>query len=151
MDPLKDQINQLVQKAMKAKDAATVSILRLVRAAIKNKEIDTKADLKDPDVIAIIQKMVKQTKEALVQFEKGGRQDLVAKAKEEISILLPLLPKQMDLGQLQSNIQNIIKESGVSSMKQMGQVMKEVTAKFSGKVDMKEASRIVRELLSKSS
>ena len=145
---LREVIDQRLKEAMKARDEIVVSVLRLVRAAIRNKEIDIKKALDDGEIVAVIKKMVKETHESMEQFQKGHREDLVMKAKSELSILESFLPAQLNVEELEKRVREIVDRLGATSLKQMGDVMKMISQTLAGQADMKEASRIVREILS---
>lgn len=149
MSSLKEQIEEKVKQALKGREEIPLSILRMLRSAIKYKEIELKKALDDVGVIAVVDKMVKQAKESIEQFQKGNRADLTEKTQKELFILEQFLPKRLDLKELELRIREIIKKVGATSPKEMGQVMKSVTENLAGRIDMKEASRIVREILSK--
>lgn len=148
MSLLKETIDQKLKQAMKGRDEVTVSTLRLLRAAIKNAEIEIRKALDDQGVIGLVKKMVKQAQESIVLFQKGNREDLVTKTEQEIAVLMPLLPSQLNPAELKKRVQEIIKQIGATSPQQMGEVMKFVSQKLAGCSDMKEASSIVREILS---
>ena len=142
---LEQQINQDYIQAMKAKDTARSSALSFLRAQIKNAVIDKRVDhLEDPDVVAILKKQVKQRQDSIEQFTKGGREDLVAKEKNELEILQSYLPAQMPAEELAGIIDAVIKETGATSIQQMGQVMKAVMAQTAGKADNKTVSEMVK-------
>ena len=121
----------------------------MLKAAIKNKEIELIKQIDDPEVIALIRKMVKQRKESIEQFQKGNRLDLANKEQKEIDILNAYLPKEIDSKELETKVQTIIAKVGATSLKQMGEVMKAVGQELSGSADMKMVSDIVRNKLSK--
>ena len=151
MSQLKNEIEKKYVQSVKTKDALSVSVFRLIRAAIKNKEIEVRHALtEDGDVIDIIKKMVKQGLESLELFQKGARADLVEKTKKELSILQSFLPKQLSAEELKQKIQTLLKELSISSLKDMGRAMQEISRTLGGSADMKEASSIVKSLLSKS-
>jgi len=133
---------------MKSGDKIRVSEIRMLKSEIKNKEIELKKPLTDDDVLSLIKKMVKKHKESIDLFTKGDRKDLVEKEQKELLILEPYLPKLLGGAELEKKVQDVVKEVGASSPKQMGEVMKVLTQKLGGQVDMKEASSLVRKLLS---
>ena len=150
MSQLKSEIETKYIQAVKNQDATLVSVYRLIRAGIKNKEIEKRpALIEDKDVTDIIKKMVKQNHESIEQFQKGGRADLVEKTKKELSILQTLLPKQLSPDELKTKIAAIVTKLGTPSLKEMGKVMQEVSSTLGAQADMKEASSIVKGLLSK--
>ncbi len=146
---LEDRIKQDYIQAMKDKDGRKVTTLSFLRAQIKNASIEKKTEaLSDVEIIAIIKKQVKQRLDAIAQFEKGGREDLVEKEKMEVEILKTYLPEEMPLQELEAIINEIIQQTGAMSMKDMGKVMKEVLPKVAGRADSKTVSDIVRKKLS---
>ncbi|HBQ22059.1 MAG: hypothetical protein A2Z91_03485 [Deltaproteobacteria bacterium GWA2_38_16] len=146
---IKENLNEHLKEAMKAGEELRVSTIRLLKAAIKNKEIELIKQIDDPEVIALIRKMVKQRKESIEQFQKGNRLDLANKEQKEIDILNAYLPKEIDSKELETKVQTIIAKVGATSLKQMGEVMKAVGQELSGSADMKMVSDIVRNKLSK--
>ena len=149
MPSLKELVDQQLKTALKGRDELCVSTLRLLRAAVKNKEIELIKALDDEGIISVIRKMVKQRQESIEQFLKGNRKDLADKEQKEIHILEHYLPKLLDLSEVEKRVQSVIQKLGVTSVKQMGEVMKAVGQDLAGQADMKEVSRIVREKLSK--
>lgn len=135
-------------KAMKDKDPLKSGTLSFLRAQFKNLMIDKRqGNLSDEDVIAVMKKQVKQRKESIEQYEKGGRRDLADKELKELEILKSYLPDQMPEEELKAVIGEVIKESGATGIKDMGQVMKLVVSKVAGRADNKTISDIVRNLL----
>ncbi len=134
---------------MKSRNEIEVSTIRMLRAAIKNREIEIGKPIDDAGVVSLVQKMVRQNEEAIEQFKKGNRHDLVEKELKEVSVLKPLLPVQLPLPEIEKAVQMAISKIGAQSLKQMGEVMKAVGGELAGRADMKEVSRIVREKLSK--
>jgi len=132
---------------MKAKDTAKVSTLRLLISEIKNKEIDKRGELTDDEILAVIQKAVKQRKESIEQYEKAGRSDLVEKEKKELEILEAYLPQPLSEEELEAIIDEAIKEAQATSVKDMGKVMKIVMPKVRGRADGKIVNQKVREKL----
>jgi len=146
---LEQKISSDYIKAMKERNTLKSSVLSFLRAQIKNVRIDSKAqELADTDVIAVIKKQVKQRQESIVQFEAGGRADLVEKEKNEMAILQSYLPQQASLEETEAAVRQVIAETGASSMKDMGSVMKAVVAKFEGRADNKVVSDLVKKCLS---
>ncbi len=146
---LEQQITSDYIQAMKEHNTLKSSVLSFLRAQIKNVRIDSKVEqLSDADVIAVIKKQVKQRQESIVQFEQGGRSDLVEKEKNEMAILQGYLPQQASLEETEAAVREAIVETKASSMKDMGQVMKLVVAKFEGRADNKMISDLVRKCLS---
>lgn len=149
MSSLKEKLDEKLKQAMKSRNEIEVSTIRMLRAAIKNREIEIRKPIDDAGVVSLVQKMVRQHEEAIEQFKKGNRHDLVEKELKEVSVLKPLLPAQLPLPEIEKAVQMAISKMGAQSLKQMGEVMKAVGGELAGRADMKEVSRIVREKLSK--
>ena len=147
---LEDQIAQDYKKAMLERNSLKSSALSFLRAQIKNFVIDKRVDkAADEDVIAVIKKQVKQRQDSIEQFAKGGRNDLVEKEKAELAILQSYLPQEMSDQELKKIVEETIKSSGATLIKDMGKVMKDLMPKVAGKADNKRVSDLVKELLSK--
>jgi len=144
---LKDRVLQDMKEAMKARDQLRLSTLRLLVSEIKNKEIDAKGELKDEDILALIQKAVKQRQDSIAQYEKGGRQDLAEKEKAEMEILKAYLPEELSKEAILEVIDQAIAATGASSPKEMGKVMREVMPKVKGRADGKLVNELVRKRL----
>lgn len=144
----KEKLSQALKEAMKAKDALRKRVVRMAMASIKNAEIDKKGELEEPDVLAIIQKEVKARHETIEGAKKAGRDDLVSEADAEIAVLERYLPQALSREELETLVKEAIAESGATSPKEMGLVMKVLMPKVRGRADGKEANQIVRELLS---
>lgn len=149
MSSLKEKLDEKLKQAMKSRNETEVSTIRMLRAAIKNKEIEIRKPIDDAGVVSLVQKMVKQHEESIEQFKKGGRHDLVEKERKEVSVLKPLLPAQLAFPEIEKAVQMAISKIGAQSIKQMGEVMKAIGGELAGRADMKEVSRIVREKLLK--
>jgi len=145
--PLKDQITEDMKTAMRAKDGARLSAVRLLLAAIKQKEVDERVVLSDADVLAIIDKMVKQRRESIAQFEKAGRNDLAEVEKFEIGVLSTYLPQQLSEAEVGQAIVTAIAESGASGAKDMGKVMALLKPRLAGRADMGRVSGLVKSKL----
>ena len=143
------QIQNHVKDAMKAGDRLKLSTLRMLVAAIKQKEIDTRSDLSDDDIISIIEKQMQQRLEAAEQYEAAGRNELFEKESQEAEILKAYLPEKMGEEELKEIIEKIISEMGEISMKEMGNVMSALKDQAGSKIDMKLASQMVREIIAK--
>jgi len=141
---LKETINEDMKNAMRSKDTARLGTIRLLQAAIKQKEVDERIDLDDSTIIPIIEKMLKQRNDSIDAFKKAERADLVLKEEFEVSVLKDYMPEQMNLSDVQSAIDDVIKEVGASSMKDMGPVMAKVKEKLAGKADMAAVSKIIK-------
>ena len=136
---------------MRAGDRLKLSTLRMLVAAIKQKEIDTRSDLSDDDIISIIEKQMQQRLEAAEQFEAAGRNELFEKESQEAEILKAYLPEKMGEEEAKEMIEKIISEMGEISMKEMGNVMSALKGQAGSKIDMKLASQMVREIIAKQS
>jgi uncharacterized protein len=144
-------INNALKEAMKAKDARRVSCLRLMNAAIQDKDIEArgagKSALADEELLGVFQKMIKQRQESAELYDKGGRPELSQAERDEIAIISSYLPKQMSESEIKTAIEAAIKETGAAGMKDMGKVIGALKAKHSGKMDFGKASAKVKELL----
>lgn len=147
---LQSQIDEDLKNAMRMKDAARLSVLRLLKAALKNAAIEkvgADGELNDADAIAVIRKQVKQRQDSIESFEKGGRPDLAEKEKAEITVLSNYLPQVMSAKELQKIVAETIAEVGATSRGQMGAVMKALQPKIAGRADGKTLStEVVRQL-----
>ena len=146
--PLKDRITEDMKTAMRAGEKERLGTIRLILSAIKQREVDERITLDDSQVLAAIEKMVKQRKEAITQFEAGGRADLVAKETAEIAVLQTYLPTQMSDAEVDALIAEAIASTGASSIKDMGKVMNAVKAKAQGRADMGAVSGRIKQKLS---
>ena len=133
-----------MKTAMRAKDAARLSTIRLLLAAIKQREVDERIELDDAAVLGVIEKMIKQRRESIVQFEKGGRQDLADTEKAEVQVLSGYMPAQMSDAEIQKQIDSVISATGATSAKEMGKVMAALKARLAGKADMGKVSGLVK-------
>ncbi|HEX5477651.1 MAG TPA: GatB/YqeY domain-containing protein [Burkholderiales bacterium] len=145
---LKQQISEDMKAAMRARDSARLSTVRLLLAAVKQKEVDERVELSDADVLGIIEKMVKQRRESIAQFEKAARQDLADGEKSEIAVLSAYLPQKMGDAELAQAVSAAIAESGASAIKDMGKVMALLKPRLAGRADMGQVSALVRARLS---
>jgi uncharacterized protein len=141
---LKSKITDDMKAAMRAKDTARLSTVRLLLSAMKQKEVDERVELADADVLAIIEKMLKQRRESIAQFEKAGRTDLADTEKAEIAVLSAYLPAQMSEAEVAAAIAAAIAESGAAGPKDMGKVMGLLKAKLAGRTDMGKLSGLVK-------
>ena len=144
---LKESLMQDLKDAMKEKDTIKKDTVQMVRAAILQIEKDKQIEVDDAKIIEIIAKEVKEKKDALLDFEKGGRQDLVDQTNKEIEILSKYLPKQLSKEEIKEEVKKIIEALGASSMKDMGPVMKEAKAKIGAAADGRTINEVVKELL----
>ena len=141
---LKQRVNEDMKAAMRAKDPARLSAVRLLLAAMKQKEVDERVELADADVLGIIDKMVKQRRESIAQYEKAARADLVAVEKFEIEVLSAYLPQQMGDAEVAQAIAAAVAESGASGVKDMGKVMALLKPRLAGRADMGKVSGLVK-------
>ena len=144
---LKQQINDDVKAAMLAKDTERRDTIRLLTAAIKQKEVDERIELDDAGVIAVIDKMVKQRKDSIAAFEQGGRADLAAKEAAELTVLQAYLPGRLSAEEVAAEVKAIVAELGAKGPGDMGKVMGAVKAKLAGKADMGQVSAAVKAVL----
>lgn len=144
---LKEKLMEDLKKSMKEKDIVRKNVVQMVRAAILQIEKDKGIEVDDNRILEIIAKEVKTRNDSLADFEKGGREDLVEQAKREIEILSEYLPKQLTKEELKERVAMIIEEVGATSMKDMGNVMKEAKAKIGAAADGRSINEVVKELL----
>lgn len=145
---LHDRLSEDLKSAMKSRDQLRMDVIRMIKAAVQYKEVELKQDLDDAGMSRIMTTLIKQRKEAAEQFEKGNRQDLAQKERLEISIIEGYLPAALSSEDLATVVQTVIKETGASSLKDMGQVMKAVMARVAGQtVDGKLISDLVKAAL----
>jgi len=147
MSKLKQQINDDIKTAMKAKDVFNRDTLRMLSSAMKQIEVDERKELSDEEIIQIIQKQIKQRNEAATQYKDAKRDDLYEKEINEIAVFERYLPKQLSDDELQEEISSIIAEIGANSMRDMGKVMGIANKKLVGKADGKRISGVVKQLL----
>jgi uncharacterized protein len=145
---LKDRVTEDMKTAMRAGEKERLATIRLILSAVKQREVDERITLDDSQVLAAIEKMIKQRKEAITQFEAGGRADLVAKETAEIGILQGYLPAQMSDAEIDALIAEAIASTGAASIKDMGKVMGAVKAKAQGRADMGAVSARIKQKLS---
>jgi uncharacterized protein YqeY len=135
--------------ALKTSDRIKTSVLRMTKAALKNKQIDKRGDLSDDDILSVISSLLKQRKESIEQFTKGGREDLAEIERQELLILQSYLPEQLSTEELDRIISESIKESSAAGLKDMGKVMRLVMPRVKGAADGKFVNQRVKELLEK--
>ena len=146
---LEDRLSSDYKQAMKDRDPLRVSTLSFLRAQLKYAAIDKKVEkLEDPDVVTVIKKQVKQRQDSIEQYEKGGRAELADKEKKELAILKGYLPQELSAEEIKTLIAEAVRETGASSMKDMGQIMKVLMPKVAGRADNKILSDLVRQSLS---
>jgi uncharacterized protein len=145
---LKDKITEDMKTAMRTAQKERLGTIRLILSAIKQREVDERITLDDGQVMTVIEKMIKQRREAITQFEAGGRADLVAKESAEITVLQTYLPAQLSDGEIDALITEAIASTGAASMKDMGKVVSAVKAKAQGRADMGAVSARIKQKLS---
>jgi len=149
---LRDGLNDALKTAMRERDAATVSTLRMVLAALKDRDIAARpkgnaAGIGDDEILQMLQALIKQRRESIALYEKGGRADLVAKETQEIVVIERFLPKQMNESAMGAAIAALVKELGATTVKDMGRVMGELKARYAGQMDFAKASGLVKQQL----
>ena len=146
---LKEQITEDMKSAMRAKEAERLGTIRLLLAAIKQREVDERITVDDVGIIAIIEKLIKQRKDSIEQFQKAGRTDLVDQEGKELAILQAYMPAQLSAAEVQSAIQKVIADLGASGPQDMGKVIGALKAQLAGKADMGMVSGLVKAALAK--
>ena len=148
---LRDDINNAVKEAMKAKEERKLSTLRMVNSTIKNADIEArgqgKPQLSDAELLGVLQKMIKQRQEAIELYDKGGRAELAAQEREEIAVISAYLPRQMSEDDVKAAISAAIAETNAAEMKDMGKVIGVLKAKYTGQMDFSKASSLVKAAL----
>jgi uncharacterized protein YqeY len=147
MSTLKDRITEDMKAAMRSGEKERLGTIRMLQAAIKQREVDERIALDDAQVLSVIEKMIKQRKESIAQFDQGGRADLAAKEKSEIDLLQAYLPAQLGDAEIDALIRESIAATGASSIKDMGKVMAAVKAKAAGRADMGAISARIKAAL----
>ena len=146
---LKEQITEDMKAAMRAKDSGRLATIRLLTAAIKQKEVDERIDVSDEQVLAIIEKMIKQRKDSISQFEAGGRQDLADIEKAELAILSTYMPAALSDAEVQAEVVAAVTAVGAAGPQDMGKVMGVLKPKLAGRADMTAVSAMVKAALTK--
>jgi uncharacterized protein YqeY len=146
---LKEKITEDMKAAMRAKETAKLGTIRLLTAAMKQKEVDERIELTDAHVLAIIEKMIKQRKDSISQFEAGGRQDLADIEKAEMAILSAYMPAGLSDAEIQAEVAAAVASTGAAGPQDMGKVMAVVKPKLAGRADMTAVSAMVKAALSK--
>jgi hypothetical protein len=144
---LKERLTEDMKAAMRASEKERLSTIRMAQAAIKQREVDERVTLDDAQVIAVLEKMIKQRRESIAQFEQGGRADLADKEKAEIALLQSYLPAQLSDAEVDALVKEAITSTAASSMKDMGKVMGAVKAKAAGRADMGAVSARIKAAL----
>jgi len=137
-----------MKAALRAKESARLATLRLLLAAMKQKEVDERVELEDADVLAILEKMIKQRRESIAQFEKAAREDLAAKERAEIEVLEGYLPQKLGEAEVAEAVAQAVAESGAAGIKDMGKVMALLKPRLAGRADMGKVSGLVKSRLS---
>lgn len=145
---LKETILQQQTAATKAKDPLRINTLRMLRAAIKNREIELRAELKDQEILRVIHTQINQHKDSIRQYKEGGRDDLAKKEEQELAILMSFMPEQLSEEAIAQKVTQVIEELDAKDMKDMGRVMKTLMARLAGTADGKLVNEIVRKQLS---
>jgi hypothetical protein len=144
---LKERIQEDMKAAMRAKDAARLSAIRLLLAAMQQKEVDERQPLADADVLGIIERMLRQRRESIAQYEKAARQDLADQEKFEIGVLSAYLPQQMGEAEITQAVAAAVSEAGANGVKDMGKVMALLKPRLAGRADMGKVSGLVKAAL----
>ncbi len=154
---MRERINQAVKDAMKAGDKVRVATLRLVNAAIKDRDVAIKPDdvtrasdggrIGEAEIVSLLQKMVKQRRDSIEAYRKGNREDLVEQEEAEIRIIEEFLPKQMSEAEIKKAVEAIVKETGAAGLKDMGRAMGVLKERYAGQMDFAKASGALKELL----
>ena len=146
---LKEQISEDMKAAMRAKDSGRLATIRLINAAIKQREVDERIELNDDQVLSVIEKMIKQRKDSITQFEAGGRQDLADIEKAELVVLNAYMPAQMSEAEVQAEVAAAVAATGAAGPQDMGKVMGVLKPKLAGRADMTAVSAMVKAALAK--
>ena len=141
---LKAQISEDMKSAMRAKETERLGTIRLLQAAIKQREVDERVELADADVISVIEKMLKQRRDSIAAYEKANRDDLAEVEKAEVTVLQVYLPKQLTEDEIKAILEEAVTDTGASSMKDMGKVMGIVKPQVAGKADMGKISGLIK-------
>ena len=142
-----EKLDKDMIEAMKSKDKDKLTVIRMVKASLKQEQIDHKKEINDDLLIDVVNRQIKMRKDSISEFEKGNRTDLIEKTQAEIDILMNYLPEQLSNEEVNKIIDEIFAEVNPTGPKDMGKVMQQATAKLKGKADMKEVSTIIRERL----
>ena len=141
---IKEQLDTAMKDAMRAKDSLTLNAIRMVKTAIKNKEIELMTQLDDHGVIGVMSTLAKQRKESAVAFREGNRLELAEKEEKELQVILNFLPQQLDEAAIKAIIEEVVAEVGATTAKDMGKVMKVLTPKMTGRADGRLVSELVK-------
>ena len=150
---LRETFSTAVKDAMKSGDKARLSVVRMIQAGLKDRDIEArgagKGQASDDEILALLQKMIKQRQESLAIYEQAGRSELAEQEREEAQIIASFLPKQLDEAETRAAIEAAIAKSGAASMKDMGKVIAALRAEYAGRMDFGKASALVKEMLPK--
>ncbi len=146
---LKEKLSDDMKAAMRAKESEKLATIRLINAAIKQREVDERIELGDDQVLSVIEKMIKQRKDSITQFEAGGRQDLADKEKAEISVLAAYMPAQMSEAEVQAAVLAAVQQTAAGGPQDMGKVMAVLKPTLAGRADMTAVSSMVKAALAK--
>lgn len=149
---LRSRLSEALKEALKARDKRTVATVRLILAAVKDRDIAVRGNgsgdpISDDDILGLLQTMVRQRHESIALFEKGGRKDLADRERKEIEVVQRFLPAQLDEAEITSATKKAIEELGAAGLKDMGRVMGKLKSKYAGKMDFGKASSVAKELL----
>jgi uncharacterized protein len=148
---LREKFNEAMKDAMRAKDQRRLSTIRLILAALKDKDIEArglgKEASSDDDIMGLLQKMIKQRNDSIEAYDKAGRVDLATQEREEKAIIEAYLPQQMGADEMRAAVKAVVAATGAASVKDMGKVMAELKTKFAGKMDFSKANLVVKEML----
>lgn len=146
---LKDRISEDMKSAMRARESDRLSAVRLLLAAIKQREVDERITLDDAQIAAVVEKLAKQRRDSIAQFEAGGRQDLADREKFELTVLLAYLPEQADASQIAAAVESAVAATGAAGPQDMGKVMAQVRSALAGRADMAAVSAQVKARLAR--
>ena len=146
-DSLKQQLTDAMKAAMRAKESARLGVIRLINAAIKQKEVDERIELSDEQVLEVLVKMVKQRKESISQYETAGRQDLADIERAEIAVIQVFLPEALSDEEVAAILDEVLAETGASSLRDMGKVMNALKPRLQGRADMAPLSALIKKRL----
>ena len=141
---LRVKINEEMKAALRAKDAPRLSAIRLLLAALKQREVDERIELTDADIVSIVEKMIKQRRDSIIQYEKGGRQDLAAAEKFEIDVLQAYMPQALSENEIAAAVNAAVQATGATGIADMGKVMAALKPQLAGRADMGKVSALVR-------
>lgn len=148
MSGLKQRINEEVKSAMRSQNKERLGVLRVIMAALKQKEVDERIELDDTQVLAVLDKLTKQHRDSIAQFQGAGREDLVKKETSELQVVLEFMPTPLSDAEIEQYIREAISATGAAGVKDMGKVMGQLKARVQGRADMGKVSGLVKKLLS---